>query len=123
MVGHIDKESLANYYANTDIFIHPNPEEPFGNVVLEAMAAGAAVLCSNSGGVLTYANHENSWLAEPTAESFAKAVRDISSKEEIRRQKSKKAVETAQNNTHKSAIDFLFSNYDRMYRDFKTLTL
>ncbi|MFN3330606.1 MAG: glycosyltransferase, partial [Pyrinomonadaceae bacterium] len=36
ILGHLDKETLASYYANVDVFVHPNPREPFGNVVLEA---------------------------------------------------------------------------------------
>ena len=29
-LGHLDKDTLANYYANADVFVHPNPREPFG---------------------------------------------------------------------------------------------
>ncbi|HBR55867.1 MAG TPA: hypothetical protein DEA22_00070, partial [Blastocatellia bacterium] len=37
-LGHLDKEELADYYANADVFVHPNPREPFGIAPLEAMA-------------------------------------------------------------------------------------
>ncbi|HEY8561053.1 MAG TPA: glycosyltransferase, partial [Pyrinomonadaceae bacterium] len=40
-LGHLDKETLADYYANCDVFVHPNPKEPFGIAPLEAMASGA----------------------------------------------------------------------------------
>jgi glycosyltransferase involved in cell wall biosynthesis len=119
LVGHLAKETLANYYANVDVFIHPNPREPFGNVALEAMASGACVLAPNSGGILTYANQENSWLVAPNGEDFANAVREIVADENRRLKKTAKAIETAQANSQDKAIKHLFATYDRMYRDFR----
>jgi glycosyltransferase involved in cell wall biosynthesis len=66
---------LADLYASCDVFVHPNPREPFGLGPLEAMAAGAAVVVPDAGGVLAYASDLNAWTASPTAESFAQAVR------------------------------------------------
>lgn len=119
LTGHLDKETLASYYANCDVFIHPNPREPFGNVALEAMASGARVLAPNSGGILTYANDENAWLVEPNAENFAGAVREIVDNRHKSLKKSAKAIETAQNNTQEKAANLLFSTYDRMYKVFR----
>src|SRR5579864_2830199 len=65
-LGHVgDQEKLANVYANADIFVHPNPREPFGIAPLEAMAAGLALVAPNSGGVNSYADESNACLAEP----------------------------------------------------------
>ncbi len=118
LVGHLDKETLANYYANADVFIHPNPREPFGNVALEAMASGAAVLVPNSGGILAYANEQNAWTVAPTGAAFANAVREITGNEELRLMKTKKAIETAQNNTKEKAIEKLLATYNKMYEEF-----
>ncbi|MGI8640374.1 MAG: glycosyltransferase [Pyrinomonadaceae bacterium] len=119
LIGHLDKETLANYYANVDVFIHPNPREPFGNVGLEAMASGAPLIAPNSGGILTYANQENAWLVEPKAESFANAVYEIVNNKQLRLKKTARAIETAQNNTQEKAVNLLFSTYDKMYEDFR----
>ncbi len=74
-LGHIaDRETLANYYANADIFIHPNPREPFGIAPLEAMSSGLALVAPNAGGVTSYADASNAWLADPTPAAFAEAV-------------------------------------------------
>lgn len=69
--------ALASLYANCDAFLHPNPREPFGIAPLEAMASGLPLVVPNAGGVLSYANTENAWLAEPNGEAFADAVRDV----------------------------------------------
>ncbi|MDN3526483.1 glycosyltransferase family 1 protein [Halomonas sabkhae] len=42
--GFIDARSLAQHYASADIFIFPSLSETWGNVVLEAMASGLAVV-------------------------------------------------------------------------------
>jgi alpha-1,6-mannosyltransferase len=118
LLGHLDKETLANYYANVDVFIHPNPREPFGNVVLEAMASGTSIVVPNSGGVLTCANEENAWIVEPTPQGFARASKEAVEKEEIARTKRENALKTAMENSIEKAMRKLFATYDRAYEIF-----
>jgi alpha-1,6-mannosyltransferase len=72
-----DREDLADLYANCDVFLHPNPNEPFGIAPLEAMASGLPLVAPNSGGVTSYASGDNAWLVEPTAAAFADAVLEV----------------------------------------------
>lgn len=118
-LGHLDKETLANYYANADIFVHPNPKEPFGIAPLEAMASGIPTVAPNAGGILSYATNDNAWLVRPEGEEFAKAVREIVENEPLRESKIAKALETARANTREASTDRLFATYDRMYEDFQ----
>ncbi|MEP6947443.1 MAG: glycosyltransferase [Acidobacteriota bacterium] len=118
MLGHLPKEKLAHLYANSDIFVHPNPREPFGIAPLEAMASGIPTIAPNAGGVLSYANSENAWLAEPDAGSFAAAVRDIVSDQAARDKKVRNALDTARHNTREMSTDRLMATYDKMYHEF-----
>lgn len=118
-LGHLDKETLANYYANSDVFVHPNPREPFGIAPLEAMASGVATVAPNAGGILSYATTENIWLTEPNAEAFAAAVRDAATNEALREQRISAALETARNNTREASTDNLFATYDKLYDYFQ----
>jgi len=118
-IGHLDKDRLADYYANSDVFVHPNPREPFGIAPLEAMASGTPTLAPNAGGLLLYASNENAWLVEPTAEKFAAAVREIIGDERLRNQKVERAFATVRANTREISTDRLFATYDRMYDDFQ----
>ena len=118
-IGHLDKDRLADYYANCDVFVHPNPREPFGIAPLEAMASGTPTLAPNAGGLLTYASNENAWLVEPTAENFAAAVREIIGDEVLRNRKIERAFEAVRANTREISTDRLFATYDRMYDDFQ----
>jgi glycosyltransferase involved in cell wall biosynthesis len=118
LIGHLEKETLADYYANADVFLHPNPREPFGNVVMEAMASGIPVVVPNAGGVLTYATDENSYLVEATGAGFAKGICEAVENQTISRQKIENALQIVHANTTEQATDLLFATYDAMYEDF-----
>jgi len=120
LLGHLDKETLSNYYANADVFVHPNPREPFGIAPLEAMASGAPTVAPNSGGILSYATNENAWLVEPDAEAFAAAIREVVEDPELRESKIKLALATARGNTREASTDRLFATYDKIYEDFQS---
>lgn len=119
LVGHLnDKNELADLFANSDAFVHPNPREPFGITPLEAMASGLPVVAPNSGGLLTYANDENTWLVEPNAASFANAVRNVFESDNLRAEKIKNGTATAAAFTWEFSTDSLFRLYDKMYVEF-----
>ena len=48
--GFLDGEELAAAYASSDIFVFPSDSESFGNVTLEAMAAGLPCVCADATG-------------------------------------------------------------------------
>jgi glycosyltransferase involved in cell wall biosynthesis len=71
--GPLRGESLAIHYASADLFLFPSLTETFGNVTLEAMAAGLAVVAFNvaaaaewirdgSNGLLVPAGDENAFI-------------------------------------------------------------
>ena len=73
----------------------------------------------DQGGVLSYATDENVWLAEPNAESFARAIREVFFMDaKVRHLKIKKALETAAQNTWELSSDRLFALYDKLYEEF-----
>jgi len=117
-LGHLDKEFLADYYANADVFIHPNPREPFGIAPLEAMASGVPTVAPNSGGILSYATNDNAWLVEPTGEAFANAITEIIGNSELRESKIASALEAVAANTREASTDRLFAAYDALYDKF-----
>jgi glycosyltransferase involved in cell wall biosynthesis len=119
MLGHLDKETLSNYYANADVFIHPNPKEPFGIAPLEVMASGVPTVAPRAGGILSYATDKNAWLVEPNAQEFAAAIRDAGGNSERKLLRVKNAVETARANTREASTDRLFATYDEIYEDFQ----
>jgi len=52
--GIVDRDTIARYFSAADLFVHPCPIEAAGNVVLEALAAGVPVVCTDTGGPQEY---------------------------------------------------------------------
>jgi alpha-1,6-mannosyltransferase len=66
---------LARLLASCDAFVHANDAEPFGLIVLEAMACGLPVVGPSSGGVSETIDMEVGQLAaRSTAPAFAEAI-------------------------------------------------
>jgi len=119
MLGHItDREELAYLYSNSDAFIHPNPREPFGIAPLEAMAAGCPVVVPRAGGVLSYADSTNSWIAEPTGKAFADAVESVFADPAIREEKCNRAKEKAAELRWPAVVSTYFTVYEELHRRF-----
>jgi glycosyltransferase involved in cell wall biosynthesis len=55
-------EALARHYASGDIFIFPSITETFGNVILEAMASGLAIVAFDYAAAREYLRHNESAL-------------------------------------------------------------
>jgi alpha-1,6-mannosyltransferase len=115
-LGHVkDPEALAVLLANADIFLHPNPREPFGIAPLEAMAAGLPLAAPNTGGITSYASQENAWLTEPTADSFAHEIRVIRDMPDLRAYKTARARETALQYAWPKVTNAFLSLYQELF--------
>jgi alpha-1,6-mannosyltransferase len=118
-IGHIaGRDALADLFANADIFVHPNPREPFGIAPLEAMASGLAVMAPASGGVISYANETNAWLLHPDADSFASAAVNIRANPAMRERVAKAARLTAEQHRWEMVTDRLL----HLYREIVAIT-
>jgi glycosyltransferase involved in cell wall biosynthesis len=62
---------LAKHYASADLFLFPSLTETFGNVTLEAMASGLAVVAYDYAAARQHIAHEVSGLLAPFGDSGA----------------------------------------------------
>ncbi|MDQ1153289.1 glycosyltransferase [Brevundimonas sp. SORGH_AS_0993] len=108
-----DPRAVAKIVASCDAFVHANDKEPFGLIVLEAMACGRPVVGVNAGGVAeTVDDSVGQLAARAEADDYAQAVealfqRDI---EAIGRAAREKAVS-------QFAWNRVFSDLCRLYGD------
>ncbi len=87
------RSDIANLYRKSDIMVLFSIKEPFGLVVIEAMASGAIPLVADDGGMAEIITHGvDGWLVSPTDKQAiietvkeALAVRDTPRWEEMRR--------------------------------------
>jgi glycosyltransferase involved in cell wall biosynthesis len=75
--GFVPDEHIADLYGGADAFVFPSLFEGFGMPVLEAMACGIPVVCSNSSSLPEVAG-DAAMLFEPTdVEEMASALRTV----------------------------------------------
>ena len=60
--GHREGEELSAIYAGCDLFVFPSTTDTFGNVVLEAQAAGVPVIVTDVGGPQENVIHQKTGL-------------------------------------------------------------
>ncbi|WP_269219187.1 glycosyltransferase [Brevundimonas vesicularis] len=88
-----DPKAVAKIIASCDAFVHANDKEPFGLIVLEAMACGRPLVGVNAGGVAETVDESVGQLAASAdADDYAQAVealftRDIEAIGRVAREK------------------------------------
>jgi alpha-1,6-mannosyltransferase len=110
-----NRAQLARLLANCDVYVHPNPCEPFGIGPLEAMACRLPVVLPNRGGVLTYANNLNSWPSPPHATDFAQSVLDVFGSPERSSQRTFAARRTAEEFCWEKVLAGLFKQFEHLH--------
>jgi len=87
--GYLRGEVLTAFYAVSDIHVCPSNYEPFGLVAVEAMAAGAPVVASDTGGLKEIISHPGVGRLVPPrnasalSEVLAELIADVSMRKKL----------------------------------------
>jgi alpha-1,3-rhamnosyl/mannosyltransferase len=97
-LGFVDEASLPALYAGARVFLYPSRYEGFGLPVLEAMAAGTPVICSNAASLPEVTGADGAVLiavddADALYEALMRALEDDAWCAEARRHGLKRAAE------------------------------
>jgi glycosyltransferase involved in cell wall biosynthesis len=112
--GYLKGRELATAYASSDIFVFPSTTDTFGNVVIEAQAAGLPCVVSDQGGPRELVEDGLDGLVTRSldAEDFARAVRRLVVDDDLRRKMGQRARERVQDR-----------NWSHAFRQFWNQTL
>lgn len=72
--GHLDAHELLEAYQTADVFVLPSKYEGFGLPVLEAMACGAPVVCTDAGSLPEVAGDAALYVKPEDAEGMASSL-------------------------------------------------
>ncbi|NMC51754.1 glycosyltransferase family 4 protein [Candidatus Kuenenbacteria bacterium] len=78
-LGTVPYEKIEDYYQVADVFVRPSLTEGFGNVFVQAMAAGLPVVATPVGGIIDFLKEgETGWLCQvKKPESIAEKIKYI----------------------------------------------
>lgn len=82
--GFVEDADLVSFYGACDLFVYPSFYEGFGLPILEAMACGRAVACSNSTAMPEVADSAGLLFDPHDADQMARAMSDILIDPELR---------------------------------------
>ncbi len=108
-MGRVDYDRLGHYFSAADIFVLPTLEDTWGMVVLEAMALGTAVICSQFAGAAELViDGENGFVVDPTyAHALATAMEKLIDSPDLGQRLGQGAADTMAQHTPEAAGDFL----------------
>jgi len=82
--GYVPEDDLPYLYRGADVFVFPSLYEGFGMPVLEAMAAGAPVVTSNSSSLPEVAGDAAILVSPESVSEIAEAIRGVRGNEQLR---------------------------------------
>jgi len=110
--GNVDVET---FYWNADIYVHSALYEPFGLVLIEAMAAGLPIVCLNGKGNADIIQHSVNGFMVPkqNAKVFAEHIRNLWENKQLYSDISRQAYESAQQYSIHDYIKKLLALYQQ----------
>ncbi|MCS7287390.1 MAG: glycosyltransferase family 1 protein [Anaerolineae bacterium] len=120
--GYVPDEDLPALYSAADLFVFPSLYEGFGLPVLEAMACGVPVICSNTSSLPEVAG-DAALLVDPTdVQALAKAIERALTDETLRAMLRAKGLERARMFTWEKTAQKTLEVYRRVLGNCRTIT-
>lgn len=108
-VGMRRGEDLAAHFASGDLFLFPSLTETFGNVTLEAMASGVAMVAFDYGAAREHLRHGQSGAAVAFAneDAFVHAAVELATHDDLRRRCALAALDTVRGLSQRAVAEAL----------------
>ena len=119
MTGHLEGSELARAVASADIMFNPSTTETFGNVVLEAMASGIAIICAGTANAEALLEKGRSGILCPPGdvESYAAAIEGLNGSPIQRRKVGAAARRASRGYSWTAASESVARAYETVLRD------
>lgn len=95
ITGYVSRERVIQLYRAANVFIMPSLHEGFGLPVLEAMSAGAPVVCSRAGSLPEVGGDAAEYFDPLSPQAIAAALTKVLGSESLRSEMRRKGLERA----------------------------
>ena len=109
-LGFVKEEDLLKFYATCDIYVFPSWKEGFGQVILEAMASGAPVICANKSPMSEIIGNGGVTFNVNDSKDLAKKIIQLLKNKENLKILKENAIKRAKNYSWERVIK-IFDNY------------
>jgi glycosyltransferase involved in cell wall biosynthesis len=118
VLGYVEPDELAAWYARAAIFAFPSLDEGFGMPVLEAMAGGAPVIASNRSALPEVAGDAAVLVDPEDTEALIAALRGMAQDEGLRQELSARGLARSRLFTWENAVRRTWDAYSELLRRF-----
>lgn len=112
--GHVPDEELAALYSGAEVFAYPSLYEGFGLPVLEAMACGAPVVCSDTSSLPECAEGAALLVSPNDPEAIAEAVESVCGNDQVRQELQRQGRERARQYQWAHSAERLLAIYEQV---------
>jgi glycosyltransferase involved in cell wall biosynthesis len=113
-IGYVEAADKSALLSGATAFVFPSLYEGFGFPILEAMACGVPVLCSNTSSLPEVAG-EAAVLVDPLeAEGIARGLQEITTNEELQRSLIERGYQQAQQFTWRACADVVLKVFEKI---------
>jgi glycosyltransferase involved in cell wall biosynthesis len=117
LLGFADREKTISLFLGCEFFVLSSRLEPFGIVVLEAMAAHKPVLATKSGGVVDLVQDGVSGkMVEPTMEDLAHGMREMLAHSDVTHAMGERAFATIAHHTWEAVTREFLGVFERVIK-------
>lgn len=95
VTGYVSRDRVIQLYQTADVFVMPSLYEGFGLPVLEAMSAGAPVVCSRAGSLPEVGGDAAEYFDPLSPQAIAAALTKVLGSESLRSEMRRKGLERA----------------------------
>lgn len=112
--GYISYEAMVSVYRGAAVFVYPSLYEGFGLPVLEAMACGCPVVCSNTTSVPEVAGDAAVLVNPESADDLAEGIRRVLTEPGLARELRERGIQQAAKFTWPSCAETTLAVYRRV---------
>lgn len=111
--GYVSYEKLTSLYQNAAVCVYPSLYEGFGLPVLEAMACGCPVVCSNTTSVPEVAGDAAILVNPESADDIAKGIRRVLTEPGLAAELRERGIQQAKKFTWEACAEATLAVYRR----------
>jgi glycosyltransferase involved in cell wall biosynthesis len=94
-LGYVPDKDLPDFYRNLDLFVYPSFHEGFGLPILEAMACGCPVICSNRESLPEVVGNAGILIDPKDVGEISKEITRVMKDENLRKRMSQEGIKQA----------------------------